>query len=234
MFRQLALDLPRIPMRSRADLFTSPANLPALAAVEDWQNWPGGKMLLVGPEGSGKTHIAHIWADSAAATLVSASYLAEADLPSLACAPVAIEDADRIAGNLAAEAALFHLHNLALPEGRLLITAASPPRDWGLTLPDLQSRLQAAPLTRLSPPDDALLSAVLIKLFADRQIAVSPNLIAYLLNRMDRSIAVAQDIVAKLDAASLALGRPVSRSLAAALLAPEQTSLEFLDKPPNG
>ena len=107
---------------------------------------------------------------------------------------------------------------MLLPAGRLLITATTPPRDWRLALPDLHSRMQAAALTRLEPPDDALLSAVLIKLFADRQITVPPNLIAYLVSRMERSIAAARDMVAVLDARALAAARPVTRALAAEVL----------------
>ena len=131
---------------------------------------------------------------------------------------VAVEDAEAVAGQRAHEAAFFHLHNLVTQAGHLLVTAARPPRDWGLTLPDLASRLQAAPLTRLDPPDDALLSAVLIKLFADRQITVAPALIPYLASRMDRSFAAARNLVARLDALALAEGRPVTRALAATLL----------------
>ena len=117
----------------------------------------------------------------------------------------------------------FHLHVLlARTGGVLLLTAAAPPRDWGLTLPDLMSRMQAAPVTRIEPPDDALLSAVLVKLFADRQLAVAPNLIPYLVARMPRSVGAARELVAALDAAALAEGRPVTRSLAAGLLPPEE------------
>lgn len=229
MAHQLAFDLPGAPIRrSRADFFTSPANQQALAAIDAWQDWPGRKMLLVGPEGAGKTHLARIWAEIAGATLIEAAALAATDLAFLARAPVVVEDAQLIAGNVAAETALFHLHNLAAPAHHLLITAMTPPRDWGLALPDLQSRLQAAALTTLAPPDDALLSAVLIKLFADRQIIVSPQLITYLVNRMDRSIAAAQDIVERLDAVALALGRPVNRALAANLF-PQSQGADCLD-----
>lgn len=219
MTGQLAFDLPAQQTFRRADFFASQATGAGLAAVDGWRDWPGGKMLLVGPAGSGKTHLAHIWAEMTGATLIAAADLAQADLPVLAAiAAVAVEDAEAIAGQPAAEAAVFHLHNMLLPAGRLLITAASPPRDWGLGLPDLHSRMQAAALTRLNPPDDALLSAVLIKLFADRQITVPPNLIAYLVSRMERSIAAARDIVAALDARALAAGRPVTRALAAEVL----------------
>lgn len=213
MARQLAFDLAGAPLLSRADFFTSPANADALRGVLDWGRWPGGKMLLIGPKGAGKTHLAHVWATEAGARVLPASGLAAADLPALGAA-VVVEDADRIAGEPAAEAALFHLHNLMAPEGRLLITAATAPRDWPLTLADLQSRLQALAQARLEAPDDALLSAVLVKLFADRQIAVSPGLIAFLAARIDRSLSAAGRAVAALDARALALGRPITRALA--------------------
>ena len=124
-----------------------------------------------------------------------------------------------MAGDPRAETALFHLHN-RLAERRLplLLTAAAPPRDWGLGLPDLLSRMQGTAVTRLEPPDDALLSAALVKLFADRQIAVPASLIPWLVARMDRSLASARTLVARLDAAALARGGPVTRQLAAELL----------------
>jgi len=215
--RQLAFDLPSGEAFRRADFYASPANAQALASVEAWQDWPGGKLVLVGPAGSGKTHLAHIWATLAGAEVISAAKLLETDLHDLAQGPVAVEDADTIAGDREAEVALFHLHNLLNGRG-LLVTAASAPRDWRLGLPDLLSRMQAAPVAQLNPPDDLLLSAVLIKLFADRQIVVPPNLISYLVSRMDRSIAAAREWVKFLDARALALGRPVTRALATEVL----------------
>lgn len=213
MARQLAFDLAGSPLLGRAEFFTSVANADALRAIEAPADWPGGKMLLIGPQGAGKTHLAHIWAGAFGAVVVPAAALAAADLPALGPA-VVVEDAEAIAGHAPGEAALLHLHNLILPEGRLLITAARPPRDWPLTLADLRSRLQASALTRLEAPDDALLTAVLVKLFADRQIAVSPGLIAFLAARIDRSLSAASRAVAALDARALALGRPVTRALA--------------------
>ncbi len=219
MIRQLAFDLPAKEAMTREEFFVSPANALALAAVDDWRQWPGGKMLLVGPLGSGKTHLAQIWADQAGAHRVPGMGLATQDLPALAAGgAVAVEDAEAVAGQPEDEAALFHLHNLLAAGGRLLLTAATPPRDWGLTLPDLMSRMQAAPVTRLESPDDALLQAVLVKLFVDRQIAVPANLIPYLVARMPRSIGAARAVVAALDAAALAAGRPVTRALAAQVL----------------
>jgi chromosomal replication initiation ATPase DnaA len=218
--RQLTLDLPMREALGRGDFFVSPSNALALAALDGWRGWPGGRMLLVGPEGSGKTHLAHVWAADSGAEIAPAGALHEADVPALVEATaLVVEDADRVAGNAAAEAALFHLHNMAATRDLpLLVTASGPVRDWGLALPDLESRMQAMALTRLDPPDDALLSAVLVKLFGDRQITVAPALIAYLASRMDRSLATARDLVAELDARALAEGRPVTRQLASALL----------------
>lgn len=214
----MAFDLGQNEAFDRAHFFPSPANAAAWAAVDDWQSWPMGRLLLIGPEGAGKTHLAHIWAAEAGATLITATALAGTD-PTTLGSMVAVEDADALAGQPSGEEALFHLHNMVVNAGgRLLLTARTAPRDWGVTLPDLLSRLQAMPLARLDPPDDALLSAVLVKLFADRQIAVPPNLIPYLASRMERSIAAARQLVAALDARALAEGRAVTRALAAELL----------------
>lgn len=216
MIRQLTFDLPARTAWRREDFFVSPANAAALAALDDWRNWPGGKMVLCGPKGSGKTHLAKLWAAETGAAVLPATALAEADLPALsALGAVAVEDADAAAGDGACEAAFFHLHNLVTQSGHLLVTAATPPRDWPLMLPDLASRLQAAALARIEAPDDALLSAVLIKLFADRQLAVPPALIPYMVQRMERSIDAARDLVARLDARSLAEGRAITRVMAA-------------------
>lgn len=226
MTRQLAFDLPVREALGREDFFVSSANAVALAALDGWQGWPEGKMTLAGPAGAGKTHLAHVWAADAGARIVPAADLARptferTDLPALATPPahVVVEDADTIAGDRAAEVALFHLHNLILAAGgRLLLTARSAPNRWPLTLPDLASRLQACSVVPLQAPDDALLSAVLLKMFADRQISVPPNLIPYLVQRIDRSFAAAGAIVEQLDRMALASGRPITRNLAAQAL----------------
>lgn len=220
MIRQLTFDLPAALRLARADFYVSPANGVALAAIDGWRTWPSNKMLLVGPTGTGKSHLAQIWAAEAQANQISADQLATADIAALAAAgAVVVEDADALAADQAAEHALFHLHNLLALSGSLLITARTPPRDWGLTLPDLASRLQATALTRLELPDDALLTSVLAKLFADRQLVVSAALIPYLVVRMDRSIAAARALVDALDSRALAQHRPITRALASQLLA---------------
>ena len=215
MSRQLAFDLPAAEAMTREDFFVAPSNALALQAVEHWQDWPGRKLLILGPEGSGKTHLAQVWATLTGATILAAQGLADLDLARLPSGPLVVEDADRIGP---AETQLFHLHNLATSGAALLLTARTPPRDWGLRLPDLISRMQATQIARLEAPDDALLSAVLVKLFADRQVAVPGNLISYLVSRMPRSIGAARALVAALDARALAEGRPITRALAAGFL----------------
>ena len=216
--RQMAFDLGAQENLLRAGFFPSPANAEALAQIEQWPDWPQGRLLLIGPTGAGKTHLAHIWAAATGATILPAQGLPDHD-PTTLPLRLVIEAADETAGLPAHEEALFHVMNRQLSEGgQLLLTALTPPRDWGLDLPDLLSRVQSMAIAILQPPDDALLSAVLIKLFADRQIAVPPNLIPYLASRMERSIAAARTLVAELDARALALGRPVTRALAAELL----------------
>ncbi len=215
MTRQLAFTLPNTEALTREDFFVAPSNALALQTVEAWQDWPGRKLLLIGPEGAGKTHLAQVWAALSGAAILTGADLAQADVAALAGRPVVVDDADRVG---LAEAQLFHLHNLATSGAALLLTARTPPRDWGLTLPDLTSRMQATQIARLEAPDDALLAAVLVKLFADRQIAVASNLIPYLITRMPRSIGAARALVAKLDARALAAGRPITRALASEVL----------------
>lgn len=219
MIRQLIFDLPAAARVTRADFFTSPANALVLETIDQWRDWPSRKMMLIGPRGAGKSHLAQIWATDAKATVVPAGSLADIDLSRIAAdAAIALEDADTLAGQPSGEALLFHLHNLLAVSGTLLMTAVAPPRDWGLSLPDLASRMQATPMTRLEPPDDALLGAVLAKLFADRQLEVPGNLIPYLLARMDRSITAARALVDALDARALAQHRPITRVLAGEIL----------------
>ncbi len=224
--RQLALDLPARPALGRDDFFVAAPNRLAVAQIETWPDWPGRRLALVGPEGAGKSHLVHVWAARSAARIVPAAALAALDLATLPeDAAVAVEDADRLAAapeSDAAEEALFHLHNrLGAGGGGLLVTGRAPPARWAVALPDLASRLGAFAVARLEPPDDALLSAVLVKLFADRQIAVDPDLIAYLLARMERSFAAAEALVVRLDRAGLARRRPVTARLAADILRAE-------------
>jgi len=219
MARQLSFDLPLREARGRGDFFVSASNAAALAAIDGWRDWPGRKLVLTGPHVAGKSHLAQVWADLAGAAVLGAADLAATDPATLAGRNVALEDADALAGNPEAEATAFHLHNLVLAEGgHLLITAASAPTRWGLGLPDLASRMEGTPLVAIEPPDEALLAAVLVKLFADRQIDPPETLIRYLVPRIDRSFAAAHEIVARLDETALAERKPIGRDLARRLI----------------
>lgn len=233
---QIPFDLPNAPAMGRNDFLEAPSNALALAAVEAATGLPAGIMVLIGPEGSGKTHLAHVWARSRQARWQEAERLAR-DLPAILAAgtidALVIDDAARIK-DTEGEEALFHLVNHLRGRGELLLTARAPVRDWGLALPDLVSRLTAAAHVALAEPDEALLGAVLVKLFGDRQIRVQPALIDYLLGRMERSLAAAGDIVARLDAQALKLGRPITRSLAQEMFAQEFLAPDLDNGTPRG
>ncbi|MCX7564831.1 chromosomal replication initiator DnaA [Sulfitobacter sp. F26169L] len=219
MATQLGLDLPVRTARERDDFLVAPSNAMAVALIENWRNWSGAKMVLSGPEGAGKTHLTHVWADAAQARIVSAADLTSADVPVLAQGCVAVEDVPEVAANPDAQTALFHLHNMVLAEGHsLLLTGTGAVAHWGISLPDLESRLRGTLEASIDAPDDALLSAVLVKLLGDRQLIPPPDLIPFLLKRMDRSFAAANRVVAELDRISLARKRPITRALAALVL----------------
>jgi chromosomal replication initiation ATPase DnaA len=215
--RQLALALGHQTSFAREDFLAGPSNSAALAMVERWPDWPDRVLVVVGPEGSGKSHLAAIWAEAAGARFLAARALAETNLPrALSTGALVIEN---VAADAIDERALFHLMNLAREQGAfILATALAAPSGWSLQLPDLASRLRAAPVVELGPPDDALLRAVLVKLFADRQVVVDEGVIAYLIRRIDRSFAAAREAVERLDREALRLRRPVTRALASETL----------------
>jgi chromosomal replication initiation ATPase DnaA len=215
--RQLALALPHAESFAREDFLPGPSNQAALALIERWPDWPARAAALIGPEGSGKSHLAAMWANSAGARFLAARALGMTNLTSaLATGALVVEDL--IPGQFD-ERALFHLINLAREEEAfLLLTAQTAPAGWRIALSDLVSRLRAIPAVMLSPPDDALLRAVLIKLFADRQLTVDESLIAYLATRLERSFAAARAAVETLDGEALGRKRPVTRALAAEVL----------------
>ena len=215
--RQLAFALPHAESLTRDNFLEGPANTAGLALIDSWPDWPNRVMFLIGPEGSGKSHLAAIWAKASGARSLASHAIVPGCAPTaLATGALVIEDLHQGACE---EAALFHLLNLAREdEAFVLLTTRIPPAEWRMALRDLASRLQALLTVSLAPPDDALLRAVLVKLFADRQIGVDENLIGYLATRMERSFAAARAIVAKLDAESMGRKRPLTRALAAEVL----------------
>ncbi len=214
--RQLVLALDHAISYAREDFLEGPSNEKALALVERWPDWPSRLIALVGPEGSGKSHLAAIWAAASGARVVSAKRLGETDLPhALATGALVVEDLD--APDLD-ERALFHLINLAREEGAdILFTSRVSPPSLPVCIRDLQSRLRMLPVVELEAPDDALLRMLLVKLAADRQLAVDAALVNFLANRIERSFAGAHRAVAELDEEALRRQRPVTRALAAEL-----------------
>ena len=213
---QMPLDLGGRPSYAAADFLAAASNRDAVVQIEGWSAWPSFALALIGPAGSGKTHLAHLFAGYAKAPIVAADRLQIDAVPPLADEPaIVVEDADRGVD----EAALFHLFNLLREHGRkLLLTGREPPARWPIVLPDLRSRLTALPVVTIGPPDDALLGALMVKLFADRQLRVGQDLPAYVLPRLERSFDAVRAAVDALDQAALARGRPITPALAREVL----------------
>jgi chromosomal replication initiation ATPase DnaA len=214
---QLVLDFGHHSRLGPEDLLVGPSNRAALALVEQWPDWPHWAAVLTGPPGSGKTHIANVWRQRSGADAVEARTLDEAAVPRLAeRGALLVEGLEQ---GIADERVLFHLLNVAREQkGTLLATSQLAPGELSITLPDLRSRLCALPMVGIEPPDDALLKAVLVKLFADRQLAVEPAVIDTITRRMERSMAAAGRIVDAVDRHALARQRRVSRALAVEVL----------------
>jgi chromosomal replication initiation ATPase DnaA len=214
--RQLAFALPHAESLTRDNFLEGPANAAGLALVDAWPEWPNRIMLLVGPEGSGKSHLAAIWAEESGARSISAHALTAAAVPgALATGALVVED---LKPEDFDERALFHLMNLAREDGAcLLMTAREPPSAFPFELRDLRSRLRAVPTVSLLAPDDALFRALIVKFCADRQLAVDETVVGYLASRIERSYAGIRQAVELLDSEALRLGRPVTRALAAEL-----------------
>ncbi len=215
--RQLALALPHAESFTRDNFLEGPANAAGLALVDSWPDWPNRIMQLVGPEGSGKSHLAAIWAEQAGARSTSAHALTAAAVPgALATGALVVDD---LKSSDVDERALFHLLNLAREEGAsILITSRVPLSALQVELRDLGSRLRAVPSVSLLPPDDHLFRALIVKFCADRQLGADEAVVSYLTTRIERSYAAVRQAVELLDTEALRLGRPVTRALAAELL----------------
>ena len=209
---QLPLDLPLQSAQARDDLLVGQSNTTAVNWIDAWPEWPGPLKILAGPVGCGKTHIANVWAERSGAAIIAPSTDPDMPPPEDARA-ILVENMVQGAFN---ESWLFHLFNAVRQQGgSLLLTSRRWPGDWGVALPDLRSRLKTAHLLEISEPDDVLLRGVLAKLFADRQVMVSPQVVDYIALRMERSLNAAAAIVDELDRLSMANKRAVTRPLAA-------------------
>jgi chromosomal replication initiation ATPase DnaA len=216
------LKLRRAASYAREDFVHAPSNGDAVAALDGWGGWPGGALVLVGPEGSGKTHLARAWATRVRAARVAPDVT---DFDALRGRPVLVEDADRGPS----DDTLFHLLNMAGELRGLLLTARTRPGAWPARLPDLRSRLNALFVAEIGPPDDAVLEGVLRKFFRDRNIKPAEDVYPYLLRRIERSVPAALDIVIRLDESADAEQRDITRTLARQILENEDTTLNLFD-----
>lgn len=225
MSTQLTFNLPALSAMGADDFIVTSSNQEAVAQLDKWPDWPARTLILTGAQGSGKTHLAQVWAQRSGAITVSGQALAEKLEPLLQQQAVIIDDGDALIGNESGEQALFHLYNHIQQTGTMLFISTTPPGQAAIALPDLRSRLRAAPLLTLQPPDDALLAALLVKHFSDRQLRVGQDVVDYLLSRIERSAAAAAAAVVALDAAALAKRSAITVPLARAVL--EQQSRLF-------
>ncbi len=215
--RQLPLDLAHSEARSRDDLVVGPSNARAVALVDRWPDWPAPVAVLAGPAGSGKSHLANVWREASGATAIPPGRLGPQAAEAAGRGPVLIDDVDSGAID---EAGLFHLINTVRQANTtLLMTARRFPAAWGVTLPDLASRLKAAATVEIDEPDDMLLAAVTTKLFADRQIEVEPHVVQFLVRRIERSLSSAIEAVARLDRIALERKSRITRALAGQVVA---------------
>jgi len=219
--RQLRLKLRRPPSFARADFILSETNREALRVLDDWPNWHGGCLALVGPEGSGKSHLGLEWASRVGALGLDPK---STDLASAVGRPVLLDDADQ-----ATPETLFHLINMAGAGGGLLLTARTHPISWSTDLPDLRSRLNALPVAQIGEPDDVILEGVLRKFFRERNIRPTDDVYPYLMWRIERSVRMAREIVARIDEAADAEQREITRSLARQILETETRTLDLFE-----
>jgi chromosomal replication initiation ATPase DnaA len=212
---QLILDLPHLPALGAEDFLISGSNQAAADIVDRWPDWPHRSVVVVAPPGAGKTHLANVWRLKSGAAAFAASALSEPDV-ARATGALLIEDLHAGIGD---QRALFHLLNLVREHKlSMLLTSRLAPGDLDVALPDLRSRLRALPLVTISPPDEVLLKAVLVKQFADRQLNVEPHVINYIALHMEQSMEAAAAIVADIDKQAMAAHRKVTRALAGEVL----------------
>ncbi len=210
---QLVLDLGHRPALGRADFLVSQCNADAVAWIDRWPDWPAPGLVIWGPAASGKSHLGQVWRARAAAPMITAADLDVREPPDLIGehSDVYVDGADVVAGNPRRERAALHVYNMIAERGgHILFSSRTPPARWPLGLADLRSRLNALPVASIAPPDDAVLGAVLLKLFADRQLSVGVDVVQFAVTRMERSFEAAERLVAAVDRLALASQRRVT------------------------
>lgn len=201
--KQMVLDLPFRPASGREDFWVSPCNENAVAWIDRWPDWSTPVLIIHGPAASGKSHLLQVWQDKARGW--------------------AIDDVDMMVGDMAAEEDLFHRYNRLKEEGgTALITATTPPSQWGFVLPDLRSRLVAQNTVAINPPDDDLLRALIVKHVADRRLEISAEVVNYMLMRVERSFAAVHDLIEQADKLALASKKPITIPLLRHILEVDQ------------
>jgi chromosomal replication initiation ATPase DnaA len=206
---QLPFDFGHRPSTSGDDFLIAPGNRDAVAWIDRWPDWPAPALVVYGPPGCGKTHLAQVFVARSGARVMAAADVG-AERPEPPAASLVVDDADQVTD----EEALLHLYNsLAEAGGHMLLTASQPPTRWEIGLADLASRLRSAPAVAIGKPDDDLIAALLVKLFSDRQLRIDADTVAYTVARMERSFDAARRLVAAVDRAALAEQKEISPRL---------------------
>lgn len=211
--QQLPLDLPYRASLDRDNFLVTQSNAHAVTWLDQWPNWPAPVLVIYGPPASGKTHLTCVWAQRAGATCLDMRAFANLNPQEVfeSSKAIIVDQPDTYLGDMAAETFLFHLYNAAKEAGaHILMTMTQPPHQAKFALPDLRSRLCAAPAVPIAPPGDAELAAVLVKMFSDRQIKIPAEVLSYILPRMERSYAAARDLVKRSDKAALAQHKKIT------------------------
>lgn len=223
--QQIPFDLGHRTAFGRDDFLIAPNNQDAVAWIDLWPEWPAPCLILYGPIASGKTHLGAVWAERTSAICLKADTIQEENTADIARSHqnIIIEDADCLIGNLSGEKGLFHLYNIFKEERKsFLITLREPPVRRSFALPDLASRLRAAPSVAIREPDEQLISMLLVKLFSDRQIRVNADALNYILPRIDRSFEAVRNLVNQADRLAMAEKRKISIPLLREILTPAE------------
>lgn len=219
---QIPMDFGSRQAFCRIDFQVGKSNYEAVGWIDKWPDWPAPVLILHGPAASGKTHLAAVWQVRSGAMAIKADVLRAKSAEEIfsSAQHFVLDGLDPWLGDTAVETTLFHLYNMLKENNRnMMMTMRMAPSHADFAIPDLASRFRAAPAVVIQPPDDMLLASVLIKLFSDRQLIISHDVISYILPRMERSFAAARDIVARADQKALSEKRPVSVPLMRAVLA---------------